>query len=217
MEGAHVHWQAGQGERERRGGEEGPGLLQRDPLGDIAGRVATERGETGRVPKDSRLPEALTEGEVLPDGKEEEMDETGMVVGSDVLGVSVEDTVAGSEGVAVWQEVWSEVHANTVREELAGSVCEGGEDDAFGVGESGTEAEKKGVGEEELAAGVKGKGEVMRGIGEGGWGEKGKVEDWWGSAGVPWGMIIEGGGEIILSRCDENGTGAKSLSEIEDS
>lgn len=216
MEGAHVHWQAGQGERERRGGEEGPGLLQRDPEGDIAGRVATERGEMGRVHKDSRLAEALTGGEVLPDGKEEEMDEMGMVVGSDVHGVSVEDVFAGSE-VAVWQEVWAEVNAETVREELAGSVCKGGEGDAFGMGESGTEVEKKGMGEEESAAGVKGKGEVMRGIGEGGWGEKGKVEDWRGSAGGSWGMIIEGGGDIILSRCDENGTGAKSLSEIEDS
>lgn len=46
MEGAPVHWQAGQGDRERTGGEEGVGLGQRDPEGETGGRE--ERGETGR-------------------------------------------------------------------------------------------------------------------------------------------------------------------------
>lgn len=42
MECEQVHWHAGQGERERRGGEEGLGLGQADPDGE------TWRGETGR-------------------------------------------------------------------------------------------------------------------------------------------------------------------------
>lgn len=48
MEGAKVHWQAGQGDRERRGGEEGVGLVQRDPEGETGGTADKERGETGR-------------------------------------------------------------------------------------------------------------------------------------------------------------------------
>lgn len=47
-EGAKVHWQAGQGDRERRGGEEGVGLVQRDPEGEKGATADKERGETGR-------------------------------------------------------------------------------------------------------------------------------------------------------------------------
>lgn len=110
-EGEQVHWQAGQGDRDRRGGEEGLGLGQRDPEGEMGGRVDKERGETGRVeaaswvPKDSPLGEAVTEGEALLDG-EEGMGETGMVMDSVKLGAADEGTklvgvVAGSEGAAV--------------------------------------------------------------------------------------------------------------------
>lgn len=61
MEGAQEHWQTGQGDRERRGGEEGLGLGQRDPEGETGGRADKERGEIGRegeaswVTKDSLL------------------------------------------------------------------------------------------------------------------------------------------------------------------
>lgn len=48
MSGANVHWQAGQGDRERRGGEQGVGLGQRDPEGETGGRLDMERGETER-------------------------------------------------------------------------------------------------------------------------------------------------------------------------
>lgn len=64
----HLHWQTGQGERERKGGEEGEGLGQRDPEGEIGGRVHTERGEEGRdeeygwATRDSLLAESLAEG-----------------------------------------------------------------------------------------------------------------------------------------------------------
>lgn len=108
-EGEQVHWQAGQGDRERRGGEEGLGLGQCDPEGDTGGRVDKEIGETERVeaaswvPKDSLLRETVTEGEALPDG-EEGMGETGVVMvwlevadeGTRLVGV-----VAGLEGAVV--------------------------------------------------------------------------------------------------------------------
>lgn len=54
----------------------------------MGGRVDKERGETGREPKaswvtrDSLLVEAVTQGEVLPEG-EEWMCETGMMMYSD--------------------------------------------------------------------------------------------------------------------------------------
>lgn len=113
IEGAQVHWQAGQGDRERRGGEDGLGLGQRDPEGETGGRVDKKRGETGReeeaswVTEDSLLGEAVTEGEALPEG-EEGMRETGMVMGSDWLeaieegtGVRLVCVVAISEGGVV--------------------------------------------------------------------------------------------------------------------
>lgn len=42
MEGAQVHWQTGRGDKEGGGGEEGPGLGQQDPDGDM---------EAGQQPK----------------------------------------------------------------------------------------------------------------------------------------------------------------------
>lgn len=144
MEGEQGHWQAGQGDKERRGGDEGAGLAQRDPEGEMGGRADKDRGETGReevascVTTDSLLGESGTEGGALPMG-EEGTGERDVVVGSDWSGTMEE----GSE--------------------VAGSTsCEG-----FGVGEGGAE----------VGVGDRGKGEVMRGIGEDGWGEKGKVGD----------------------------------------
>lgn len=65
---AQVHWQTGQGDRERRGGDPGVGLGQRDPEGEAGGRVDKDRGETGReeeqaswATKESLLGEAVTE------------------------------------------------------------------------------------------------------------------------------------------------------------
>lgn len=91
IEGAQVDWQAGQGDRERRGGEEGLGLGHRDPEGEMGGRVEWERGETGReeeaswVTKDSLLGDAVAEGNALSE-VEEGVVGTGMVRDSDRLG-----------------------------------------------------------------------------------------------------------------------------------
>lgn len=69
-DGAQVHWHAGQGDKERRGGEEGVGLGQRGPAGELSGRVDKDRGETGRelqtswVGRESWLTEAVTSAEV---------------------------------------------------------------------------------------------------------------------------------------------------------
>lgn len=159
-----VQWQAGQGDRERRGGEEGPGLGQRDPEGETRGRGDKERGETGREEAEASW---LIEGEALSEG-EEGMGGTGMAMGSDRLkeGTKVwsEGVVAVSEGAAVSQER-SEVDLS---EEVFVS--------ARGVGE-GSDGSEKGKGDGGLAAGEGGKGEVMRRIGEDGWGEKGKAGD----------------------------------------
>ena len=65
-----------------------------------------------------------------------------------------------------------------MREEVFGSACGGFGVGLARVGEVGAE-----VGEGGKGGGEEGKGEVMRGIGEDGWGEKGKVGDRRGSAG----------------------------------
>lgn len=113
-EGAQVHWQTGQGDRERRGGEDGQGLGQRDAEGELGGRVEKERGETGReeetswVTKDSLLGEAVTEREAG----------SGVEEGRSWLG----DVVAGLKEAVVWQER-SEVEPDDVGEEVIGSAC----------------------------------------------------------------------------------------------
>lgn len=48
MEGAQVHWQSGQGDKEGGGGEEGLGLGQQEPEGEVGGRT-----ETGQEPNTS--------------------------------------------------------------------------------------------------------------------------------------------------------------------
>lgn len=48
MEGAQVHWQRGQGDKEGGGGEEGLALGQQDPEGDVGGET-----ETGQKPNTS--------------------------------------------------------------------------------------------------------------------------------------------------------------------
>lgn len=124
----------------------------------------------------------ITEGEALPEG-EEGMGKTGMESEEGPKGIMVVK-VAVLRGAVIWHGR-SEVDLGTVRDEVYGSKgCEG-----FGrgmvnmgevgteVGEDGTDVADGGTGNEELAAGEEGKGEVMRGMGDDGWGEKGKVED----------------------------------------
>lgn len=95
MVGAKLPWQAGQGDRERRGGEEGVGLGQRDPEAETRGRVDKERGETGREEEASWVTrDAVTEGEAKPEG-EEEMGGTG------VMRVRLAGVVAVIEGAVV--------------------------------------------------------------------------------------------------------------------
>lgn len=95
MEGGQVHWQAGQGDRERRGGEEGLGLGQ------------WREEAASWVTKGSLHGDAVTEGEALSKG-EKGMGEKGIMRGSDRLGAIEEGTrvrmagvVAVSEGVVV--------------------------------------------------------------------------------------------------------------------
>lgn len=69
-----AHWQEGQGERGRRGGEVGQGLSERDPEADTAGRVTTDTGDTrpeggSCAVKDSPLGEVVTGGDILLEGE----------------------------------------------------------------------------------------------------------------------------------------------------
>lgn len=141
--GAQVHWQTGQGERERRGGEEGLGLGQRDPEGDTGGRVDKDRGETGReeeaaaswASKDSLLGEVVREGEVMPGG------EKGM--GSERLvateGLRSLGEVSGLRGASVGQDK-SEVDPDNVTDEVIGSSWIG-----VGMGEAGADVGEAGT------------------------------------------------------------------------
>lgn len=60
---------------------------------------------------------------------------------------------------------------------MFGSACEGSGVGVVSVGEVGREVAEEGTRNGELAGGEEGKGEVMRGIGDEGWGEKGKAGD----------------------------------------
>jgi len=79
MDGAKINWQAGQGDRGRRGGEEGVGLGQHDPEAETEGRVEMERGEAGgeeevgRVTRDSFLGVIVTVDEAMRVRVEEQM------------------------------------------------------------------------------------------------------------------------------------------------
>lgn len=76
MDGAQVQWHAGQGDKARRGGEEGAGLGQREPAGEVSGSVGKDRGETGREPqpswvaRESLLSEAATGAALVLVGEE---------------------------------------------------------------------------------------------------------------------------------------------------
>lgn len=104
-----VHWQTGQGDRERRGGEQGPGLGQHDPEGETRGKPVKDKGETGRmglvswVPGESWLTDVVTEGDG-PSGDEGGIDETCVVMGSDALGVGEEGREVGAVNVVVGLE-----------------------------------------------------------------------------------------------------------------
>lgn len=155
MKGAQVHWQAGQGDREMRGGEEELGLGQRDPEGEARGRVDKERGETGREEEASRVT------------KDSLLGEAGMMMGSGWLGPIEEGGRLRSVGVVAVSEGGAGFGVGVVS---VGEV-------ETEVGEVGTEEAEEGTVGGELAVGEGGKGEVMRGIGEDGWGEKGKAGD----------------------------------------
>lgn len=124
------------------------------------------------------LGEVITEGETLPED-EEGMGETGIVMesveGMRVMLVAEVACSEGPEGCSPRGEL------DTVGEEVFGSegfkgfgmgmvnLDEGGAE----VGEHGNDGRRN----DKLAAGEEGEGEVMRGMGEDGWGEKGKVGD----------------------------------------
>lgn len=183
MEGAQVHWQAGQGDKDRRGGEEELGLGQRDPEGERGGRLDKERGDTGREPKargvttDSLLGEAVIEGEFLPEG-EEQMGEAGTVMDSDWLGPIEQGVRLRLVGVVTFGvmavERWLKFKEapGKIREFCA--ACEASGVAVFWMGEDEAGVSEEEMGGGELAAGT---GEVMRGIGEVVWGENGKAGD----------------------------------------
>lgn len=91
MECGQVHWQAGQGDRERGGGEEGLGLGQ------------WREEAASWVTKGSLHGDAVTEGEALPKG-EKEIGETGIMRGSDRLGAMEEGTKVRMAGVVAVSE-----------------------------------------------------------------------------------------------------------------
>lgn len=84
MEGAQVHWQTGQGDKDGGGGEGGLGLGQQDPEGDVGGRT-----EAGREPSPSRAAEEECGGAVVGAG------EAGGDCEADVTEVREEDMSGG--------------------------------------------------------------------------------------------------------------------------
>lgn len=92
MEGGQVHWQAGQGDREQRGGEEGLGLGQ------------WREEAASWVTKGSLHGDAVTEGKALSKG-EKGMGETGIMRDSDRLGAIEEGTRVRMAGVVAVSEV----------------------------------------------------------------------------------------------------------------
>lgn len=160
MGGAHVHWHAGQGDKERSGGEEGVGLGQQEPTGEVSGRVDKDRGETGRELQTSWV-EAVTSVEVE-------------LVGEEVTG-GVEWDCEGV-GPLLGDAAGSETEQERAEGEEFGSTS--GEAKVTSVSTSmgdGADAKGEGVGGGEKEMGEEGSGEVMRGIGEVGWGEYGRT------------------------------------------
>lgn len=84
MEGAQVHWQTGQGDKDGGGGEGGLGLGQQDPEGDVGGTT-----EAGQEPSPSRAAEEESGGAVVGAG------EAGGDSEADVTDVREEDMSGG--------------------------------------------------------------------------------------------------------------------------
>lgn len=177
MEGAQVHWQTGQEDKEGGGGEEGLGLGQPEPEGEVGGWT-----EAGREPNASRAgAETATPG------------------GSRVRGGGVSSPLkALSAADSARQQFASVCEESGVTRLKAG---EAGGDSSPDVTD-GREGEMSG---EELPAGVEGKGEVMRGIGEGGCGEKERAGTGRGSAGKLGCRASKGaGGAKSFSKMDDS-------------
>lgn len=194
-DGAQVHWHAGQGDKERRGGEEGVGLGQREPVGEVSGKVDKDRGETGRKPliswvaRESLLREAVTGTEVK-------------LVGEDVT-VSVAGDCDGPIGedvrVSLWDAAGSETEAEMAEVEEFGSASSEAGIESVG---DGADAKGEGVGGGVKEMGEVGSGDVMRGIGEDGWGEYGGAEDRQRSAEAGRRGVTEGDGGARKLNCN---------------
>lgn len=172
MDGAQVHWHAGQGDKERKGGEEGVGLGQREPAGEVSGKVDKDRGETGREPqiswvaRESLLREAVTGSEVKLVGEDVTVGVVGDRDGPIGVGVRVSlGGVAGSEPEMAEAKEFGSASGEAGIASVSASVGDG----AGAIGE--------GVGGGVKDMGEKGSGDVMRGIGEDGWGEYGGAGD----------------------------------------
>lgn len=190
-EGAQVHWHAGQGDKERRGGEEGVGLGQREPVGEVSGRGDKDRGETGRelqiicAGRESLLTEAVTSAEVELVGEEV----TAIVEGdcNGLIGEGVRALLGDAAG--------SETEPEMAEAEEFGSTS--GEAEVTSVS-----ASFSGVGGGVKEMGEAGSGEVMRGIGEVGWGEYGWTGDRQWSAEAGRQGVTEGEGGARKLNCN---------------
>lgn len=212
MVGAQVHWHAGQGDKERRGGEEGVGLGQREPAGEVSGRVDKERGETGREPQSGWVTREslLTEVEVVLVGEEV----TSCAV-ANCDGPVGEDVGLSAVGAAGSDRVPEMAGA----EEFGSASGEAGVTSVSALVGDGADAKGEGVGGGVKEVGEQGRGEVMSGIGEDGWGEYGGAGDRHKSAEEGrCGVTDEGGGARKLNFNGwKNAGGARSFSKMEDS
>lgn len=198
-DGAQVHWHAGQGDKERRGGEEGVGLGQRDPAGEVSGRVDKDRGETGREPqtswvaRESLLREAVTGTEVELVGEDVTVSAVGDCDGPIGEGVRV-----ALRGAAVSETVPVEAKAK----EFGSASREAGIASVSASVGDGADAKGEGVGGGVNEMGEKGSGDVMRGIGEDGWGEYGGAGDRQRSAEAGRRGVMEGEGGARKLNCN---------------
>lgn len=199
MDGAQVHWHAGQGDKERRGGEGGVGLGQREPVGEVSGRVDKDRGETGREPqiswvaRESLLREAVTGTEV----KLVSEDVTVGVVGD------CDGPIGEGARVSFGHVAGSETEPEAAEAEGCGSASgeAGIAQVSVSVGD-GADAKGEGVGGGLKEMGEEGSGDVMRGIGEDGWGEYGEAGDRQKSAEEGRRGVMEGEGGLRKLNCN---------------
>lgn len=192
MDGAQVHWHAGQGDKERRGGEEGVGLGQQEPVGEVSGRVDKDRGETGREPQISWVArESLLKVKLVSE------DVTVGVVGD------CDGPIGEGARVSFGHVAGSETEPETAEAEGFGSAS--GEARTAQVSASvgdGADAKGEGVGGGLKEMGEEGSGDVIRGIGEDGWGEYGEAGDRHKSAEEGRRGVMEGEGGVRKLNCN---------------